>query len=178
MESVEQLAQEMTARGLSSTLYVISLIPQIAGAPAIPLLVDANDNSFTRADVHRATVMILKHFALRGLAGRVVFGVSDGDGRLRDQQLTLGYHHESPAERYISFDHPLIQMRLPWIVGSGYYLQTSDWMHITWRLRLLFLSPKRELHLGDVELHKKHLDMVRTLARRPARHARVTPLPA
>ena len=94
--SVEQLANAVKERGLASTLYVISLLPQIAGAPALPLLVDANDNAFTRADVHRITLMVLKHMASRGLAGRCVFGVSDGDGRLRWLKSAPLLNHSEP----------------------------------------------------------------------------------
>ena len=41
------------------------------GAPALPLLVDANDNSFTRHDVHDIVLRIMKLLAKRGLAGRL-----------------------------------------------------------------------------------------------------------
>ena len=155
VQSVEDLREALRERGMASTLYVVSIIPLVDGAPAFPLVVDANDNTFDRSDVHDVTMRILKIFKARGMGGRIVGGVSDGDSRLRNQQLVLQYHHDDPeacATRYVKCDHPFVQLRIPWIDGHGYYLQTSDWLHIGFRFRVLFLSDKRELYLGDVPM--------------------------
>ena len=143
VQSVEDLREALRERGMASTLYVVSIIPLVDGAPAFPLVVDANDNTFDRSDVHDVTMRILKIFKARGMGGRIVGGVSDGDSRLRNQQLVLQYHHDDPeacATRYVKCDHPFVQLRIPWIDGHGYYLQTSDWLHIGFRFRVTTVS--------------------------------------
>jgi hypothetical protein len=121
VDSVAKLAEAVKRRGLATTIYVIMLVPLVQGAPALPIVVDANDNTFTRADVHRVTSCILRALADRGLRGRVRGGVSDGDPKLRAQQLALQFHQIAapPAESYLDIDHEFVQqLRLPMISGS------------------------------------------------------------
>ena len=159
VESLGQLAQALRERGLASTLYVLSIVPQVAGAPAIPVIVEANPNDFTRADVWRMHRSLFRHLKFRGLGGRICLGVSDGDSRFRSQQLVLHFHDRFPGVRYLECDHPFIQLFAAWIKGHGFYIQTSDWMHIGWRLRRIFLCPDRELLLGDFHIHAGLMDV-------------------
>ena len=46
VESVDQLAFKLKKQGLATTVHVASIIPQVAGAPALPLVVGGNSNSF------------------------------------------------------------------------------------------------------------------------------------
>lgn len=158
VESVDALTDAIREHGLATTLYVVCLIPQVKGAPAIPIVVDANNNSFTASDVKRTTFHILRVLKKRGLCGSALGGVSDGDSRLRNWIFTLMFHLGAVADEYIRIDHPFIQLAIPWIRAYGFYFQTSDWMHIAWRIRINFLSECRELSIGDVELNYRKLD--------------------
>ena len=158
LDSVEQLAAAVCERGLATTLYVICLIPLIKGAPAIPIVVDANNNAFTSTDVKRTIFNVLRVLKKHGLRGSALGGVSDGDARLRSWILTLMFHAGSVADAYIRVNHPFIQLAIPWIRGYGFYFKTSDWMHIAWRIRTNFLSDWRELSVGDVSIDWRKLD--------------------
>ena len=85
----------MLKRGLASYLYVVLIIPQLKGAPAVPLIVDSNDNSFTAEDVRELQRRILAHVSRRGLQGRVFVDVADGGSRLRQRSFDL---HDHPGD--------------------------------------------------------------------------------
>ena len=57
--SVVQFGDAVRDHGLATALYVVCLIPQVKGAPAIPIVVDANASTFTAAHVRRTTFRIL-----------------------------------------------------------------------------------------------------------------------
>ena len=50
-------------------------------------------STFTSADVHKAHLTVLSVLAERGLAGRLVGGVSYGDVRLRNMPLTVSFYN-------------------------------------------------------------------------------------
>ena len=140
--SVAEVAAAIRERGLATTLYVMMLIPLVHGAPAIPIVVDANANKFTQADVLETTKTILRVAAKRGYAGRIRRGVSDGDPKLRAVQLRLMFHEGSPAERYVEIPHAFIQLKVPFITGAcvvvapsfarcdhGFALQATVFLH-------------------------------------------------
>ena len=125
-ESVEALASAVQERGLATTLYVIMLVPLVHGAPALPIVVDAHDNRFTRDDVHGTTLAILGILKKHGLGGRVRGGASDGDPKLRAEQLTLLFHRlvdgtrlaDGQEQKYIAISHGFVQLRIPMISGD------------------------------------------------------------
>jgi hypothetical protein len=133
---VRQLTNALIAKGFASTLYVCSIIPLVAGTPSLPLVVDANSNAFTRKDVHIIIMTVLDVLAERFPGGRLIGGVSDGDARLRNQALTMGFHRGNVASEYIAINHFLIPLRLPYIAAHIFWVQTLDSMHILWRLRV------------------------------------------
>ena len=163
VETVAELAAAIRSRGLATTLYVIMLIPLVYGAPAIPIAVAGNANKFTQANVLETTKTILRVMSKRGYAGRVRRGVSDGDPKLRAVQLRLMFHESSPGEPYVAIEHAFIQLKVPFVkgeaivsslhltssrrchTGHGHFAFTSDWLHITFRHRVMFLTPKRQL---------------------------------
>ena len=120
-ETLEQLRAAVLEHGLASTFYVVMIIPQKAGAPAIPLIIDSNDNSFTTEDVEALTRCILRHVASKGLGGRIILDVADGDSRLRNQAFNLHDHPDSPARDYFTVDHPFVTLRLPYFSGHGFF---------------------------------------------------------
>ena len=140
--TVTEVATALLAETLATTLYVVALIPLVEHAPVIPIVIDTNDNTFTRIDVLTTNAKILAAFALAGLQSQIIGSVSDGDSRLRNQVLAMEYHKGDVAERYISFNHPYIMLRLPWIKGHGFWCQDMDWLHIVWRLRNLYIDRK------------------------------------
>ena len=130
VRDVSELVAAIRTRGLATTLYVIMMIPLVQGAHAIPLVVEGNANKFTRRRVHQTTLQILRVLASRGMAGRVKVGVSDGDPKLRSEQLTMMFHEGSPAENYIEIDHPFLQMRVPFIRGKPASLKSNRWCRL------------------------------------------------
>lgn len=158
VESVDQLYTEASRQGLASTFYVVSLIPLVDGAPAIPIVVTANANDFDAFDVHRILMAI---YAIAneddiGLGRRIVGDVSDGDSRLRRLALQLMFSAKTSKgkpSKVIAVDHPLVQLKLPFIDGHGFHAQLMDPLHITWRLRTNFLN--RELSIGNLPIDWK-----------------------
>ena len=156
--SVRQLADALITQGFASTLYVCSIIPVVAGAPSLPLVIDAHANAFTSVDVHKTLMTVLSVLAERGLGGRLVGGVSDGDVRLRNMALMIGFHNGAIADEYLSIAHFLVPLTIPFIRNHGFYLQTLDFMHIIWRMRLYYLTDKRSLVFDRAPFGKPNLD--------------------
>uniref|UniRef100_A0A7S2CR34 Uncharacterized protein n=1 Tax=Octactis speculum TaxID=3111310 RepID=A0A7S2CR34_9STRA len=145
VKSLEDLISIILVHGLCTTMYVVSLIPQVGGAPSLPIIIDANNNTMTRGDMHRNTMNILQAAAKNGLRGKIFGGAGDGAPFVRNQTKVLQAHAGDLAEKYVTVEHPLICLRIPYIEGYGYFLQTQDWMHIAWRNRICFLNPKKDL---------------------------------
>lgn len=143
--SVDDVATAAREQGLASNFYAISLVPLVDGAPAIPLVVDANCNDFDAPDVQDVLFSIYRALAKTQLRGKVIGDVSDGDSRLRRFAKQCLLHDGDVAEKYILLDHPLVQMRIPYISGHGWHAQIADWMHIIWRMRTNMLKDEMEL---------------------------------
>ena len=88
------------------------IIPQLKGAPAVPLIVDLNGNSVTAQDVADLQRRILAHVARRGLRGRVFIDIADGDSRLRQRSFDL-HDHPGDLTDYYTICHPCVPLRLP-----------------------------------------------------------------
>ena len=92
VESLSSLIELITAHQFATTLYVVSLIPLVDGAPCIPIIVLPTDNTFTRTDVHQTLLTTLRSLKDTPLEGKVIGDVSDGDSKLRSQVLSLSFH--------------------------------------------------------------------------------------
>lgn len=147
VSSLQELINVILENGLCTTMYVVSLIPQVGGAPSLPIVVDANDNKMQFTDMHQTTMFILNAAAKNGMKGQIVMGVGDGASFVRKETRALQAHEGEPAEKYLTIDHPFICLKLPFILGYGYYSVTQDFMHIAWRLRTCFLRLSKNLTL-------------------------------
>lgn len=160
VSSLKQLRGAVLSRGIAPNLYVWSLIPQLKGAPSIPIMVDSDANDFTFEQERALTLTLLHLLHDRGI--KAWGGVSDGDARLRKLQLWFCFHDAVPDDsttiKHIRVEHPWIQLAIPILGELGAYLQTPDWMHIDWRLRTNYLSPTRVLTFGLMILSRDHLD--------------------
>ena len=153
--SEKDVQRALTQKELATTIYVWLLVPLVEGAPAVPVVVDFNANNFTRTEVLKVQKRLWSSLAARGQAGRMLGDVSDGDSRLRSHAMVLHFHAGYVATKYIEIDHPLLQGRIPWIEGYGYHVQTLDWLHILWRMRVGFL--KRPLRFGPIGISPQNL---------------------
>ena len=143
-KSIEEVVEAAQKQGLATTFYAISIVPLVEGAPALPIVATANSNDFDTTDVRDVLFKIYRAAKKHGLAGKIIGDVSDGDSRLRRLAMQFMHHEGSPARKYISIDHPLLQLRLPWIDDHGFHAQLGDWMHIIWRMRTNFLKDEME----------------------------------
>ena len=158
VSSLEELIKIILEHGLCTTLYVISLIPQIRGAPSLPIVIDANDNTMKQIDMHQTLMYILEAATENGIPGQIFGGVGDGAPFIRKETRALQAHQGTPAEKYLTIDHWLICLFIPYILNYGYYLVTQDFMHVAWRIRLCMLRPSKTLTLmPGVEMTSKVL---------------------
>ena len=145
VKSLEELISIILAHGLCTTMYVVSLIPQVGGAPSLPIIIDANNNTMTRQHMHKNTMYILQAAVINGMEGQIIGGVGDGASFVRNQTKVLQAHGGELVEKYVTVEHPLICLRVSFIEGHGFFIQFQDWMHVAWRIRISFLNPKKDL---------------------------------
>ena len=145
--ALQGLHDAVVKHGTATTFYVQMLIPLAGGAPAIPIVATCNANDFDAQEVKTVLFKVLRAAAKTPLKGRICGDVSDGDSRLRNLAKLFMYHEGLIATSYVDLGHPLIQIRLPYIEGHGFYAQIIDWLHIIWRWRTCFL--KGELRIGN-----------------------------
>ena len=154
IEDLAAIAKACKEKDLATTLYLWMLIPLVKGAPAFPIAIDANANAFSAhaiLNVHNRFRELFKNNELR-----VLGSVTDGDPRLRALANMLHAHAGAPASKYLSAPHGLIQLRVPYLDSYGYWLQSQDWLHVAWRIRLIYLV--RDLQLGPVKLGPANLN--------------------
>jgi hypothetical protein len=131
----------------ASELYVYMLVPLVRGAPAIPVVAKLHDktNSTMNADI----VSSAWKDAWRFLTSHGVHMVGhSGDGASPFRKATL--HHQlraipDNAESYIRIPHFLIQIVLPCFDNKFPMVVVSDFIHIVFRLRRIFLAPNKVL---------------------------------
>jgi len=78
--------------------------------------------------------------------------------------MALEYHKGNVASSYIEHKHPFLQLRLPFIEGHGFYMQTMDWLHISWRLRVLYIKHSGQYIFCGHTLDKDNLLKAATMA--------------
>ena len=151
--SIDDVVARFNSHGFASTLYVWDLIPLVDKAPHIPIKIAINANKFTYVDVLTSWKELWRVCSDFGI--NVVGHVSDGDPKLRaaDFVLQQNLQRTSGAEEYVEVDHPLIQLGVPVIHHSGTGSRhpmccLQDFLHVMWRLRVMYLKPNRFLLFG------------------------------
>ena len=156
--SASELKDRFNAHGFATTLYVWDLIPLIDKAPHFPIKVATNANSFSHLDVLREWKGLWRMCHEFGI--NIVGHVSDGDPKLRaaDFMLQQNLHRSAGAAAdYVDVDHHLIQIRVPVVSYSGNHGDKQarhpvcclqDFLHVMWRLRVMYLKPHRTLLIG------------------------------
>lgn len=151
--SIDDVVARFNSHGFASTLYVWDLIPLVDKAPHIPIKIAINANKFTYLDVLSSWKELWRVCSDFGI--NVVGHVSDGDPKLRAAGFVLqqNLQRTSGAEEYVEVDHPLIQLGVPVIHHSGTGSRhpmccLQDFLHVMWRLRVMYLKPNRFLLFG------------------------------
>ena len=156
--SVEDLRVMFKAHGFATTLYVWDLIPLIDKAPHLPIKVAVNANSFSHIDVLTGWKKLWRICFDLGI--NIVGHVSDGDSKLRAADFVMQQHLAGTAggaAEYVTLNHHLIQLRIP-VVDLGGNMDDQqrrhpvcclqDFLHVMWRLRVMYLKPNRILLIG------------------------------
>ena len=155
--SVDVLKDQFRAHGFATTLYVWDLIPLIEKAPHFPIKVATNANCFTHTDVLTAWKELWRMCTDMGI--NIVGHVSDGDPKLRAADFVMQQNlqrRHGAARDYMQLDHHLIQLSIPVVFHAGQGGAESrhpvcclqDFLHVMWRLRVLYLKPRRMLFIG------------------------------
>jgi hypothetical protein len=155
--SVDVLKDQFKAHGFATTLYVWDLIPLVDKAPHFPIKLATNANSFTHVHVLHSWKELWRICSDMGI--NIVGHVSDGDPKLRAADFMLQQklrRTSGGARKYVDLPHPLIQLSVPVVYHSGVNGAESmhpvcclqDFLHVMWRLRVLYLKPCRMLFIG------------------------------
>lgn len=146
--SIDQALRLVKDKGFSTTLYVVLLVPGRRGLRATPVIMFETNNKFAGAQVHETIWTLLRVWRRVTGANTLVTSGADGDARLRRESLALIQiaRGERPGARLV-LDHVLFRgIGVPHIDGYGHFLVVAgEYMHTSWRLRVLYLSVKRPL---------------------------------
>lgn len=160
-ESVDEFTDDMKGKEASfaTTAYVHILVPILRHAPTLPVIVQTNKNSFSSSDVMRWWRELWVAAAATGI--NLVGHTADGDARFRSASLHLmlreGSRTADDGKKDITHGHFLLrQLRIPWVEGYNKHVTAlSDYMHLIWRWRVLFLRANRPMFFGESMLGKE-----------------------
>lgn len=120
--SVPQLALMVKTYGFGGTVYVASIIPCVKGAMGLPIVIDINNNTATATELLRTTLCVMLVLTEFNLIGQLICGVGDGAAPYRKMTKQLQFHRGNVAHKYVSINWGLIQLRIVWIMGYGWYM--------------------------------------------------------
>ena len=144
VENKQELLELLTRHGLSSTTYVHLLVPQKRNTPTFPIVVSESNNKFDTAHVGQVQKRILRVFLKTFRCNNLHCFDSDGDSRLRKRYLQMQFNWAySEHDLFLTLEHDMIRVRVPFITGYGYVFFDQCDMHIAWRFAIQYLKLKK-----------------------------------
>jgi len=147
VSSISQMWELIKSKNLARGLYIYTLVPLSPHAPHFIIGAMPHDNTaatFNKSIVVRNWGLLQKFCSEEGLT--LVGHVSDGAAAMRSAMLssyTVAPGSNAPAQS-LTIPHPLIEVFMaPSKCGmAGLVCGVMDWLHISWRLRNIFLLKK------------------------------------
>ena len=150
VKSAAELQKLVKSETLAAYVYVYIWVPILPAAPWFPFAIVATDNRFDAQWVFDRW-RIIHRGCLRyelPLAGHM----SDGDSRLRKDDYRINNAtnacEQSWYKSHYFLEHPLLMLSVPTTVEGHAIFGHQDYMHLSWRLRVQGLSPKKEWEIG------------------------------